>query len=417
MPAPQRRMPRVYQIEWSARRFSDHSRASSRPSPWGWASWPGTILVGGGWDAPERAAAVWADPPGAPGVAGLDPGPRATPPGKNDILSAMSPRVRRGRGAPSASASARHEGPLLGRSRVASRAGSQDRALRRQHLVRRGPLGGGHARRGRRRHRNPQAGQGAGQRRRGRTRARPPADQPHPLGPHPGAAVLRAAVPARQQDVGLRAQARRPAPAGGVRVADARPVFPRPVRGGRCRHRVQRADRLGEVLDRRRQGRVRAAQPPVHRDGVPPDRGRRVGRLRLRHRPVLRHPVRGRVRRAAAVAGRRAARQGPAEARAHARGRGTAVRGSGPGHLRHDVHARGLPAHPALRPLASRRTPSRSAARRARRAWRCSTTRPNAPTPRSTPSSPTRARPRTRRRSSWKWWPPTKGWTWSWGSA
>ena len=46
------------------------------------------------------------------------------------------------------------------------------------------------------------------------------------------------------------------------------------------------------------------------------DRRRRVGGLRLGHRAVLRHPVRGRVRRAAAVAGRRAAAEGQAEARA-----------------------------------------------------------------------------------------------------
>ena len=36
-----------------------------------------------------------------------------------------------------------HEGPLLGRSRVAARARGQDRALWRQHFMRRGPLGGG----------------------------------------------------------------------------------------------------------------------------------------------------------------------------------------------------------------------------------------------------------------------------------
>ena len=286
-----------------------------------------------------------------------------------------------------------HEGPLLGRSRVASRARGQDRALWRQHLMRRGPLGGGDACRRRRRDRDPQARQGAGRRRRGRPRARPPADQPHALGPHPGAAVLRAALPARQQDVRLRAQARRPAPAGRVRLADARSVFPGSVRGGGRRDRVQGADRRGEVLDRRREGRVRAAQPPVHRDGVPADRGRRVGGLRVGHRAVLRHPVRGRVHRAAAVAGRRAAREGQAEAREDARGRRTAVRGRGPGHLRHDVHARGLPAHPALRPFASRRRGRGRAARRARRAWRCFTTRPSAPTPRSTRSSPTRAPP------------------------
>ena len=51
---------------------------------------------------------------------------------------------------------------------------------------------------------------------------RPPAHQPHPLGPHPGAAVLLAALPEGQPPPRLRAQARRPAPARRVRVADRR---------------------------------------------------------------------------------------------------------------------------------------------------------------------------------------------------
>ena len=174
----------------------------------------------------------------------------------------------------------------------------------------------GHARRRRRRHRDPQAGQGDRRRRRrtGRLR-RAPADQPHPLGPHPGAAVLLAALPAGEQAVRLRAQARRPAPAGGVRLAD------RSIRTSRfpsTRPRPSIAFRelsdSAAVRDRRREGRLRAPESPLHRDRLPPDVRRRVGRVRVGHRAVLRHPVRGRVHRAAAVGRRRAARARSREA-------------------------------------------------------------------------------------------------------
>ena len=195
------------------------------------------------------------------------------------------------------------------------------------------------------------------------------------------------------------------------------PYFPVPFEEADAAIEFNELTDAAQVLHRRRPGRVRAAQPPVHRDRLPPDRGRRLGRLRVRHRPVLRHPVRGRVRRAAAVAGRRAAREGPAEARAHARGRGTAVRGSGPGHLRHDVHERGLPAHPALRPLAPDGR-GRGLRRGGRLAPGAVPSRARTHRRRDRHDPRPHARDRaTRRRSSWRSSPRTKDWTWSWGSA
>ena len=89
-----------------------------------------------------------------------------------------------------------------------------------------------------------------------------------------------------QQAVGLRAQARRSAPAGGVRLADRRSLLPGPVRRGPGRDRLPRADRRGQVRDLRRQGRLRAAQPPLHRHGLPADRStaRRWSTCRTRRR-------------------------------------------------------------------------------------------------------------------------------------
>ncbi len=137
-----------------------------------------------------------------------------------------------------------------------------------------------------------------------------------------------------------------------------------------------------EIADVKR--RLRAAQPSVHRDRLSPVRRRRGGGLRLGHRAVLRHPVRGPVHRAAAVgrapscprpiatSSRRCARASRACARAPTWSSTT----------------------PCSRPRTTaacrttgtraRRTRSRSAAKRARASSRCFTTRPSAPTTRST---------------------------------
>ena len=99
----------------------------------------------------------------------------------------------------------------------------------------------------------------------------PPPHQPHPLGSHPGAAVLLAALPEGQPPVtSTRASAttctcapcsrRRPT----TRTSRSRSTRPRPTSpSASCPTR-----RTFEISGR--QGRVRAPQPPVHRDGLPP---------------------------------------------------------------------------------------------------------------------------------------------------
>jgi hypothetical protein len=86
-----------------------------------------------------------------------------------------------------------HARPLLGHPRIDPEAGTRHRPLRRQHLVRGGAHGERRVDPARLRNRRPRPRPGAPGRA-GRAAARPRADQPHPLGPHPGPAVSGAAV-------------------------------------------------------------------------------------------------------------------------------------------------------------------------------------------------------------------------------
>ena len=208
---------------------------------------------------------------------------------------------------------------------------------------------------------------------------RPPADQPHALGPHPGAAVLLAALSEAATAVRLRAQARRPAPARGVRVADRRSLFPGAVRPRRRRTSAFRelAD-AARVRDRRREGRLRAAQSPVHRDRLSADRRRRVGRLRLGHGAVLATSC----SRTSSSSGRRAQATVPAQAdRAKLRAmRDGVVRlCEGADLVIYDTmftpETTGASRTTATRARATRST---SAARQARAGWCCFITRPSA---------------------------------------
>ena len=260
------RMPREHQAGGHAR-FLDHSRASSRPSPWGWASWPGTILVGGGRDAPERAVAVRADPPGAPGVAGPVED-RERRPRADDILSAMSPRVGRRSwraSSPPPVMKVRFWGvrgslPVPGAkteryggntscvevrsaagTRVVVDAGTGIRKLGKE-LVGEGEAG----------------------------RARVHLLISHTHWDHIQGLPYFAPLYQRGNKLSVYARKRDDLHLQAVFASQTDdPYFPVPFARGRRRDRVPRADRLGQVRDRRREGRVRAAQPPVHRHRVP----------------------------------------------------------------------------------------------------------------------------------------------------
>ena len=113
------------------------------------------------------------------------------------------------------------------------------------------------------------------------------AAHPPPLGPHPGAAVLHAGVPARRGDRRLR-----PAPGGrparrGVHRRDAAAVLPDHARAAR-RHGHLPRHRPRRLRGQRRQGALAVGAP--HRpDARVPRRARgHVGHLHLRPRPGLR---------------------------------------------------------------------------------------------------------------------------------
>ena len=110
--------------------------------------------------------------------------------------------------------------------------------------------------------------------------------------------------------------------------------------------------------------------------------------LRDRHRAVHRHPASSTSSSATPPqAGRSAQARGRGQAGGDARRRGRAVRRRRPRHLRHAVHARGVPRRSRTGATRAPRTRSRSRATRAPRRLCCSTTRPSAPTTRSTRSS------------------------------
>ena len=230
-------------------------------------------------------------------------------------------------------------------------------------------------------------------RRRGRPRQRPPADQPHPLGPHPGAAVLRAASTSAGNKLSVYARQRDDLHLQAVFASQTHdPYFPVPFDEAEADiefHELADSAKFDigdvQVACTRLNHPYIATAYRLTADGasvVYVSDTAPFTDILFEDEFIARPPTPG--------------AELPAKDRqklaAHARGRGSPVRGRRPGHLRHDVHARGLPAHPALRPLAPGGRGRGLRARPGRRGWRCFTTRPSAPTPRSTRSSPTRAR-------------------------
>ena len=283
--------------------------------------------------------------------------------------------------------SACHEGPLLGRPRLASGAGRQDRTLRRQHLVRRGPLGGGHAHHRRRRHRHPTPRQGADP-----AKARP-GHAAHLLISHThwdhiqglpffaplyqrGNSCPSTPASATTSTCGRCSRRRRDDPYFPVRSRKPRP---RSIRELTDSAKFEIADvqvactRLNHpYIATAYRLTVDGASVAYVSDTAP------FSDILFENQFVARPPRRAPQR-------PRATAQ---KLRAHARGRGAAVRGRRSGHLRHHVHARRLPRIPHYGH--SRPKDAIEICRRGGGvdAWRCSTTRPSAPTTRSTPSSP-----------------------------
>ncbi len=105
---------------------------------------------------------------------------------------------------------------------------------------------------------------------------RPPPHRAHPLGPHPGPAVLRADVPARQRVARLRAPRARHVDRQGARGSDAVHVLPGPAARLRRDDPVPRP-RRGPLRDRRRQ-RHDAIPAPPGVDARLSDRSRRRDR-------------------------------------------------------------------------------------------------------------------------------------------
>ena len=231
--------------------------------------------------------------------------------------------------------------------------GAQDRALRRQHLVRRGPLGGGHARRHRRRHRHPQARQGAGRRRRGRPRATSTCSSATPTGTTSrGCRSSRRSTSAATRCPSTRASATTCTCGRCSRRRPTIPYFPVPFDEAEAdiafRELIE-----GAVRDRRR-ARSRARGSTTRRSRSPTAStadGASVvyvsdtapfTDILFEDEFIARPPTPGAELPA----------DGPAEARGACATAWSAVRGRRPRHLRHAVHARGVPAHPALGPLA-----------------------------------------------------------------
>ena len=272
--------------------------------------------------------------------------------------------------------------------------GPENRPLRRQHVVRRGALGVRDARHHRRRHRHPQARQGADAgERRSRPGPRAPADQPHPLGPHPGAAVLRAAVPARATRCRCtpasattctcgRCSRRRPT----TRISRCRSTRPRPTsRSTSCSMRRSSTSKTSRWRargsttrgSRSRTGSTADGASVVYVTDTAP-----FTDILFEHEFIARPPTLGAELPAKPTtrSWRRCATAWCACARAPTWS--STTRSSRPrttsacphwGHSRPDD---------AIEICARRRASS---------GWRCSTTRPSAPTPRSTRSWPTRA--------------------------
>ena len=414
MPAPQTRMPRVYQTGWSPRKFSDHSRASSRPSPWGWASWPGTISVGGGGTLRNGRSQFGPTRPARRGWRDQLEGREATPPGKNDILSAMSPRVGGGPGAPSPppvmkvrfwgvrgslpvpGAKTERYGGNTSCVEVRSAAGTRV-------VV---DAGTGIRKLGKELASDGEAGH-----------ARVHLLISHTHWDHIQGLPYFAPLYQRGNKMSVYARKRDDLHLQAVFASQTHdPYFPVPFA------EADAAIEFNELTD--------AAKFSIA--------DVQVACARLNH-PYIATAYRLTVDGASVVYVSDTApfsdilfedefvarppspgAELPAKDRQKlARMREGVVRlCEGADLVIYDTMFTPRTTS-ASRTTATRarRTRSRSAARRAPRAWRCSITRPNGPTPRSTPSSPTRARPRTRRRSSWRSSPRTKDWTWSWGSA
>ena len=211
-----------------------------------------------------------------------------------------------------------HEGPLLGRARLAARARAADRTLRRQHLLRRGAL----------RRRAPASiiDAGTGIRKLGKE-LMPPSSKPgtgtrHLLISHThwdhiqGLPFFAPLYQQGNQLSRLRPPARRPAPAARCSPSQTdAPYFPVPFDEARGRRRLPRAGRLGAASrsttprSRARASTTRTSPPPT---ALTAD-GAKVAYV-SDTAPFTDILFERRVRRAAAAARRRAARRRPAEA-------------------------------------------------------------------------------------------------------
>ena len=235
--------------------------------------------------------------------------------------------------------------------------------------MRRGAHRRGHAHHHRRRHRHPQARQGddAGRVRR-RRRHVASAHQPHPLGPHPGPAVLLAALPARAtSSSSTRASATTSTCARCSRRRPTRRTFPVPF------DEVQADIAFRELVEGARFeiGPVKVSCARLNHPWIAMAYrldcdGGSVGYVTdtapfsdiLFEQEFIRQPPQ---------AGRSAEARGRGQAARDARRRGAPVRRRRPGHLRHAVHARGVRGQAALGPLAPRgRDRDRARGRRAR---------------------------------------------------
>ena len=228
----------------------------------------------------------------------------------------------------------------------------------------------------------------------------PPAHQPHPLGPHPGPAVLLAALHARQPASRLRPPARRHAPAGGVRLADREPVLPGAARRAAGRRRRSTSWSRARRFDDRTGARS-AARGSTTRGSRWPTASTSTARRWSTAPTPRRSPTSCSSTSSSASRRRRASRSSrarPPQLRRHARRAGRAVPRRRPAHLRHPVHARGVPAEAALGPLDARRRDRDRARGRGQARWRCSTTRRCAPTTSRTRSSTAVPRGAARRR-------------------
>lgn len=224
-----------------------------------------------------------------------------------------------------------HVGSVLGNPRFDRQARPGHLPLRRQHLLRRGPLRRRHPAGDRLRHRRPRPGAGpdAGAARRHRRLA---ADQPHPLGPHPGLSLLRPLLRPWPHLGRLRPQRPLGKPAQRALRPDAARLLPRHPRAVRRHDPLPRPAR-GHLPDRGRDDHDPPAQPSRPHPGLPAPGGRGHGHLLLRPRtPRARTGQRHRS----------ALRPGPALRRVH--------RGGRPGDPRRPVHGPGVPGQARLGP-------------------------------------------------------------------